>query len=116
MAGLHVSTDQCSVHLVGILPCCKLPVVSLVPLIRLIWRGFFAMGRAAAFPALSGGTGQQTSIFGAHRLDNEIDVGAGIRSTIAAFIAMGRGASVGPTWPVGAFWGDDRHLYPSNFR
>ena len=32
--------------------------------------------------------GPADSIFGAHRLDNEIDVRAGIGSTIAAFIAM----------------------------
>ena len=40
------------------------------------------------------------SIFGAHRLDNEIDVKAGIGSTLAAFISLGGGASVGQYGPL----------------
>ena len=44
--------------------------------------------------------GPADSIFGAHRLDNEIDVKAGVGSTIAAFVSLGGGASVGQYGPL----------------
>ena len=62
------------------------------------WR-VFALGMRQLF-SIDRWHGPADSIFGAHRLDNEIDVRAGIGSTIAAFIAMGGGASVGQYGPL----------------
>jgi CIC family chloride channel protein len=44
--------------------------------------------------------GPADSIYAAHRLDNEIDVRAGIGSTLAAFISMSGGAPVGQYGPL----------------
>ena len=44
--------------------------------------------------------GPADSIFAAHRLDNEIDVKAGVGSTAAAFISIAGGASVGQYGPL----------------
>jgi chloride channel protein, CIC family len=44
--------------------------------------------------------GPADSIYAAHRLDNEIDVKAGVGSTLAAFISMGGGAPVGQYGPL----------------
>jgi CIC family chloride channel protein len=44
--------------------------------------------------------GPADSIYAAHRLDNEIDVRAGVGSTLAAFISMGGGAPVGQYGPL----------------
>ena len=40
------------------------------------------------------------SIFGAHHLDNEIDVKAGVGSTVGAFVSIAGGASVGQYGPL----------------
>lgn len=44
--------------------------------------------------------GPADSIYAAHRTDNELDVKAGLGSTIAAFISAGSGASVGQYGPL----------------
>lgn len=44
--------------------------------------------------------GPADSIYAAHRTDNELDVKAGMGSTLAAFVAAGGGASVGQYGPL----------------
>jgi CIC family chloride channel protein len=44
--------------------------------------------------------GPADTIFAAHRIDNELDVKAGIASTLVAFISAGGGASVGQYGPL----------------
>jgi len=44
--------------------------------------------------------GPADSIYAAHRVDNELDVKAGIASTLAAFVSAGGGASVGQYGPL----------------
>ena len=63
------------------------------------WCGFPALGVRRLFD-ISRWHGPADSIFGAHRLDNEIDVKAGIGSTLAAFISLAGGASVGQYGPL----------------
>ena len=72
---------------------------SLVPLFWLIGAAFLLWGVRRLFGIVRW-HGPADSIFAAHRLDNEIDVKAGIGSTIAAFISIGGGASVGQYGPL----------------
>ena len=72
---------------------------SLVPMLWLIGAAFLLWGVRRWF-GIKRWHGPADSIFGAHRLDNEIDVSAGIGSNIGAFIAMGGGASVGQYGPL----------------
>ena len=44
--------------------------------------------------------GPADSIYAAHRTDNELDIKAGIGSTLAAFISLGGGAPVGQYGPL----------------
>ena len=44
--------------------------------------------------------GPADSIYAAHRTDNELDLRAGIGSTLAAFISLGGGAPVGQYGPL----------------
>ena len=98
VAGLHFLTDHRQsmgvdfsiLHFAG---------GSLVPMLWLIGAAFLLWGVRRLFGIVRW-HGPADSIFGAHRLDNEIDVKAGIGSTIAAFIAIGGGASVGQYGPL----------------
>ena len=72
---------------------------SLVPMLWLIGAAFLLWGVRHWFGIVRW-HGPADSIFGAHRLDNAIDVKAGIGSNIGAFIAMGGGASVGQYGPL----------------
>ena len=98
VAGLHVLTDQRSA-MGGHFALLQIAGGSLMPLIWLIGAAFLLWGVRRLF-RIERWHGPADSIFGAHRLDNEIDVSAGIGSTIAAFIAMGGGASVGQYGPL----------------
>jgi len=83
----------------GYFPALQIAGGSFVPLIWLIGAAFLLWGVRRLFGIVRW-HGPADSIFGAHRLDNEIDVKAGIGSTIAAFISMGGGASVGQYGPL----------------
>ena len=98
VAGLHFLTDHRQ-SMDGNLPFLQFASGSLVPMLWLIGAAFLLWGVRRLFDIVRW-HGPADSIFGAHRLDNEIDVKAGIGSTIAAFIAMGGGASVGQYGPL----------------
>ena len=98
VAGLHILTDQRHT-MEGHFPLLQIAGGSLVPVLWLIGAAFLLWGVRRLFSIVRW-HGPADSIFGAHRLDNEIDVKAGIGSTIAAFIAMGGGASVGQYGPL----------------
>ena len=98
VAGLHFLTDHRQ-SMDGNLPILQFAGGSLVPMLWLIGAAFLLWGVRRLFGIVRW-HGPADSIFGAHRLDNEIDVKAGIGSTIAAFIAMGGGASVGQYGPL----------------
>ena len=98
VAGLHVLADQRHA-MDGHFPLLQIAGGSLVPLIWLIGAAFLLWGVRRLFSIVRW-HGPADSIFAAHRLDNEIDVRAGIGSTIAAFISMGGGASVGQYGPL----------------
>lgn len=98
VAGLHILTDQRHT-MEGHFPLLQIAGGSLVPLLWLTGAAFLLWGVRRLFSIVRW-HGPADSIFGAHRLDNEIDVKAGIGSTIAAFIAMGGGASVGQYGPL----------------
>ena len=98
VAGLHFLTDHRQ-SMDGNFPILQFAGGSLVPLLWLVGAAFLLWGVRRLFGIVRW-HGPADSIFGAHRLDNEIDVKAGIGSTIAAFIAMGGGASVGQYGPL----------------
>jgi CIC family chloride channel protein len=98
VAGLHFLTNHRQ-SMDGNFPILQFAGGSLVPLLWLIGAAFLLWGVRRLFGIVRW-HGPADSIFGAHRLDNEIDVKAGIGSTIAAFIAMGGGASVGQYGPL----------------
>jgi CIC family chloride channel protein len=98
VAGLRFFADQRHA-MDGYFPSLQIAGGSFVPLIWLIGAAFFLWGVRRLFGIVRW-HGPADSIFGAHRLDNEIDVKAGIGSTIAAFISMGGGASVGQYGPL----------------
>jgi CIC family chloride channel protein len=83
----------------GYFPWLKIADGSLVPLIWLIGASFLLWVIRQLF-GITRWHGPADSIFGAHRLDNEIDVRVGIGSTLAAFISLGGGASVGQYGPL----------------
>ena len=72
---------------------------SFVPMLWLIGSAFLLWGFRGFF-GITRWHGPADSIFAAHRLDNEIDVKAGIGSTAAAFVSIGGGASVGQYGPL----------------
>ena len=98
VAGLHFFVSQRH-SMAGYLPSMKIADGSLAPLIWLIGAAFLLWGVRRLF-GIKRWHGPADSIFGAHRLDNEIDVRAGIGSTLAAFISLGGGASVGQYGPL----------------
>ena len=98
VAGLHFLTDNRQ-SMGGNFPILQFAGGSLVPMLWLIGAAFLLWGVRRLFGIVRW-HGPADSIFGAHRLDNEIDGKAGIGSTIAAFIAMGGGASVGQYGPL----------------
>jgi CIC family chloride channel protein len=98
VVGLRFLADQRHA-MDGHFPQLQIADGSLVPLIWLIGAAFLLWGVRRLFSIVRW-HGPADSIFGAHRLDNEIDVRAGIGSTIAAFISMGGGASVGQYGPL----------------
>jgi len=73
--------------------------VSLVPMLWLIVAALMLWG-VRRFFGITRWHGPADSIYAAHRLDNEIDVRAGVGSTLAAFISMGGGAPVGQYGPL----------------
>ena len=79
----------------------KLPGIdgSLVPMLWLVSAAILLWGLRRLF-GITRWHGPADSIYAAHRLDNEIDVKAGIGSTLAAFISMGGGAPVGQYGPL----------------
>jgi CIC family chloride channel protein len=98
VAGLHFFVDQR--HAMDeYLPSLKIADGSLVPLIWLIGAALLLWVVRQIF-AIQRWHGPADSIFGAHRLDNEIDVKSGIGSTLAAFISLSGGASVGQYGPL----------------
>ena len=98
VAGLHFLTDhrQSMSEDFSIL---QFAGGSLVPMLWLVGAAFLLWGVRRLFE-IRRWHGPADSIFGAHRLDNEIDFKAGIGSTLAAFIAMSGGASVGQYGPL----------------
>lgn len=72
---------------------------SLVPMLWLIVAALMLWG-VRHFFGITRWHGPADSIYAAHRLDNEIDVRAGVGSTLAAFISMGGGAPVGQYGPL----------------
>ena len=70
-----------------------MPMIWLIVAALLLWvvRRLFDIGRWH---------GPADSIFGAHRLENEIDVKSGIGSTVGAFVSISGGASVGQYGPL----------------
>ena len=72
---------------------------SFVPMLWLIGAAFLLWG-VRGFFGITRWHGPADSIFAAHRLDNEIDVKAGIGSTAAAFVSISGGASVGQYGPL----------------
>ena len=72
---------------------------SLVPMLWLIVAALMLWG-VRRFFGVARWHGPADSIYAAHRLDNEIDVRAGVGSTLAAFISMGGGAPVGQYGPL----------------
>ena len=83
----------------GYFPSLQIDGGSLVPMVWLICAAGLLWGIRRLFD-ITRWHGPADSIFGAHRLDNEIDVKAGVGSTIAAFVSLGGGASVGQYGPL----------------
>ena len=98
VTGLHFFTNHRHA-MEGYFPSLQIAGGSLVPMIWLICAAFLLWGIRRMF-GIARWHGPADSIFGAHRLDNEIDVKAGVGSTIAAFISLGGGASVGQYGPL----------------
>ena len=98
VAGLHFFVDQRH-SMDEYLPSLKIADGSLVPLIWLIGAALLLWVVRRIF-SIQRWHGPADSIFGAHRLDNEIDVKSGIGSTLAAFISLSGGASVGQYGPL----------------
>ena len=98
VAGLHFLVDQRHA-MDGYLPTIQIAGGSLAPIFWLVGAAFLLWGVRRIF-GIQRWHGPADSIFGAHRLDNEIDVKAGFGSTLAAFISLGGGASVGQYGPL----------------
>lgn len=73
--------------------------LSPTPLITLLFAVFVILFIRRIF-SISRWHGPADSIYAAHRTDNELDVKAGLGSTIAAFVSAGSGASVGQYGPL----------------
>ena len=97
MAGLHFFVDQRH-SMDEYLPSLKIADGSLVPLFYLIGAAFCWVVKRIF--SIQRWHGPADSIFGAHRLDNEIDVKSDIGSTLATFISLSGGASVGQYGPL----------------
>ena len=86
----------------GYLPSLKIADGSLVPLIWLVVAAFLLWGVRRLFN-ITRWHGPADSIFGAHRLDNEIDVKAGIGSFGGLHLPR-RWRLCWPIRSIGAFW------------
>ena len=98
VAGLHFLTDQRS-HMDGYFTFLEFADRSLMPMIWLIVAALLLWVVRRLFD-IERWHGPADSIFGAHRLDNEIDVKSGIGSTVGAFVSISGGASVGQYGPL----------------
>ena len=98
VAGLHFLTDQRS-RMDGYFTFLEFASGSLVPVIWLIVAALLLWVVRRLF-GIERWHGPADSIFGAHRLDNEIDVKSGIGSTVGAFVSISGGASVGQYGPL----------------
>ena len=93
VAGLHFLTNQRN-RMDGFLTFLEFAGGSLVPMIWLIGAALLLWCVRRLFD-IERWHGPADSIFGAHRLDNEIDVKGGVGSTVGAFVSIAGGASVG---------------------
>ena len=98
VTGLHFFTDHRH-SMEDYLPSLQIAGGSVVPMVWLIGAALLLWGVRRLF-GIKRWHGPADSIFGAHRLDNEIDVKAGVGSTLAAFVSLGGGASVGQYGPL----------------
>ena len=98
VAGLHFLTDQRN-WMDGYYPFLEFADGSLVPMIWLIGAALLLWCVRRLF-GIQRWHGPADSIFGAHRLDNEIDVKSGVGSTLGAFVSIAGGASVGQYGPL----------------
>ena len=98
VAGLYFLTDQRN-RMDGFLTFLEFADGSLVPMIWLIGAALLLWCVRRLF-GISRWHGPADSIFGAHRLDNEIDVKGGVGSTVGAFVSIAGGASVGQYGPL----------------
>ena len=71
----------------GYFPSLQIAGGSLVPMVWLICAAGLLWGIRRLFD-ITRWHGPADSIFGAHRLDNEIDVKAGVGSTMATFVSL----------------------------
>ena len=86
VAGLHFLTDQRN-RMDGYYPFLEFADGSLVPMIWLIGAALLLWCVRRLF-RIQRWHGPADSIFGAHRLDNEIDVKSGVGSTLGAFVSI----------------------------
>ena len=98
VAGLHFLTDQRN-RMDSYYPFLEFADGSLVPMIWLIAAALLLWCVRRLF-RIQRWHGPADSIFGAHRLDNEIDVKSGVGSTLGAFVSIAGGASVGQYGPL----------------
>ena len=98
VAGLDLLTDQRN-RMDSFLPFLEFANGSLVPMIWLIGAAFLLLCVRRLF-GIERWHGPADSIFGAHHLDNEIDVKSGVGSTVGAFVSLSGGASVGQYGPL----------------
>ena len=98
VAGLHLLTDQRS-RMDGYFTFLEFADRSLMPMIWLIVAALLLWVVRRLFD-IERWHGPADSIFGAHRLENEIDVKSGIGSTVGAFVSISGGASVGQYGPL----------------
>ena len=98
VAGLHFLTNQRN-RMDGFLTFLEFAGGSLVPMIWLIGAALLLWCVRRLFD-IERWHGPADSIFGAHRLDNEIDVKGGVGSTVGAFVSIAGGASVGQYGPL----------------
>ena len=98
VAGLHFLTDQRS-RMDGYVTFLEFADRSLMPMIWLIVAALLLWVVRRLFD-IERWHGPADSIYGAHRLENEIDVKSGIGSTVGAFVSISGGASVGQYGPL----------------
>jgi CIC family chloride channel protein len=98
VAGLDFLTDQRN-RMDVFLTFLEFANGSLVPMIWLIGAALLLWCIRRLF-SIERWHGPADSIFGAHHLDNEIDVRSGVGSTVGAFVSIAGGASVGQYGPL----------------